>query len=103
MGKVAPHAVEAELLRENPSLPAMRLRLYADALRLYLEASDNVRRLGAVVSHPRTGAPIENPFLSVQSRQAGILAKFSNVKASRAIAAYQAELAERARHLASSS
>lgn len=40
--------------------------LYAVAFLEYEAAQDNIGRLGAVVSNPRTGVPIDNPFLKVR-------------------------------------
>lgn len=41
---------------------------YADACLEYQEASRNIDEHGAIVSHPRTGNPIENPYLAVRDR-----------------------------------
>lgn len=43
-------------------------RLYADSYIEYRHAQSNIDRLGAVVSDPRTGAAIPNPFTSVRDR-----------------------------------
>jgi hypothetical protein len=40
---------------------------YAGCLVSYLEASENLERNGSIVAHPRTGSPIENPYLKVRS------------------------------------
>lgn len=42
------------------------VRMYADAFRDYRAAQANVDANGSIVAHPRTGAPIENPFLKVR-------------------------------------
>lgn len=44
------------------------VEMYAASFCTYLEAEDNIRRNGAVVAHPRTGAPLENPYLKVRSQ-----------------------------------
>jgi len=41
---------------------------YADAVLEYREASLNIDEFGAIVKHPRTGNPIENPYLGVRDR-----------------------------------
>jgi phage terminase small subunit len=65
-----------ETLRESNKWAAeSALRLYADAIEVYAEAADNVRRVGAICSHPKTGAPIENPYLRVQESRAAMLSK----------------------------
>lgn len=83
----------AELAADNPKKSAVELRLYADALRVYLEAADNVRRLGNVVSHPRTGSPMDNPCLKIMERQGAILAKM-RVRADRVLRLAEQQMAE---------
>jgi phage terminase small subunit len=45
-----------------------RACLYADAYLEYVEASDNIATQGAMVLHPRTANPIENPYLKIRDR-----------------------------------
>lgn len=47
-------------------VPSDRARLYADAVLEYLEASENIDRNGIIVAHPRTGAPLQNPYVRVR-------------------------------------
>jgi len=42
--------------------------LYADAWVEWREAVDNIAANGSIVAHPRSGAPIENPYLKVRDR-----------------------------------
>ncbi len=42
--------------------------LYADVYLEYREATANIDKTGAVVSNPRTGAPMDNPYLKVRDR-----------------------------------
>jgi phage terminase small subunit len=67
----------AELKRLNPAAPAHRIAIYADAFLLYREASDNIAKCGAITAHPRTGAPLENPYLKVRAAQSAIMMKIS--------------------------
>lgn len=83
MGKVID--IAAELAADNPKQTAVTLRIYADALRSYLDAAENVRRNGNVVSHPRTGAPIVNPCLAIMEKASAQLAKMPRVKADRVL------------------
>jgi phage terminase small subunit len=48
---------------------------YADAYVEYQEASKNIREQGAMVLHPRTNNPIENPYLAIRDRALGKLQK----------------------------
>ena len=58
--------IVAVLIRDNPALRVDFATIYADAIIDYLAASENIRENGSVVLHPRTGAPIDNPYLRVR-------------------------------------
>jgi hypothetical protein len=58
--------IVAVLIRDNPALRVDFATIYADAIIDYLAASENIRDNGSVVLHPRTGAPIDNPYLRVR-------------------------------------
>jgi len=60
----------------NPDACAVDIMLVADALRLYLEAKQNIDTNGAICAHPRTGAPIENPYLKILAAQGAVIHKF---------------------------
>jgi len=77
--------VLAELRKENPGRRVVDLRVFADALEVYKEASANVRENGAIVMHPRTGAPIENPYLMIETAAGAVLAKMRGVKADKVL------------------
>jgi phage terminase small subunit len=81
MGKVID--VLAELKKDNPTRRLIDLQVFADALTVYHEAASNIRQHGAIVSHPRTGAPIENPYLKIQTAKGAVLSKMQTVKADR--------------------
>jgi phage terminase small subunit len=55
---------------------------YADAFAEYREASKNISEHGAIVQHPRTSNPIENPYLVVRDRALRKLQGMVNVKGS---------------------
>ena len=84
MGEVAEIDIEKEIRADNPSLRQVEVRVFSDALRVYHEGSRNLRANGAIVMHPRTGSPIENPYLKVQKQAGDVLARYSKrVKADR--------------------
>jgi phage terminase small subunit len=56
------------------------MHLYAEAFLQWQEATANVREHGAIVAHPRTGSPIENPYLAVQSAALRNLQRFPKLK-----------------------
>ena len=77
--------VLAELCKDNPAHRVVDLQIYADALTVYFEASANIRGHGAISAHPRTGAPIENPYLKVQTAKGAVLGKMQNVDGDRVL------------------
>lgn len=79
MGKVTHVDIEKELTKDNPTVSVSLIAIYSDALRIYIEASNNIREQGAIVAHPRTGAPIENPYLKIQTAKGEVLAKMGNI------------------------
>ena len=72
-----------ELLKDNPETRITDVHIIADALDTYEEASDNVRRNGAIVAHPRTGAPMENPYVKIANSKAVVLLKRRQVQTDR--------------------
>lgn len=94
MAQVTVDDLIAMLRAENPEAGEATLLVYADALRTYVEATTNVNDLGAVVAHPRTGAPIENPFVNVRTQHGKVLERLHWIKAGKALAAAQASALE---------
>ena len=45
-------------------------RIYFDAKKSYQKAQENIEEFGEIVSHPRTGAPIENPYIKIREKSA---------------------------------
>jgi len=82
MGKID---LFAELVKDNPKRSLIELQIYADALTIYTEASANVKKHGSIVMHPRTGAPIENPYLKIQTSKGAAIAKMPRVKSNRVV------------------
>lgn len=89
MGKVKNAAGAAELTREsvlavlraeNPRVAPHDLVIYADAFLSYREAMANIEKNGNIVAHPRTGAPIENPYLKVRDSAIRIIRGAKRIK-----------------------
>ena len=76
MGQITREHAVATLRRLNPKMPLDRICVYADAMLTYMEASENITRNGAITAHPRTGAPLENPYLKVRKAAGDTIAKF---------------------------
>ena len=83
------------LKAENPKEPAMNVEVFADALSTYIEATANISKNGAIVSHPRTGAPIENPYLKIQTQKGAILTKMGRIKSNETLASLADQLANK--------
>lgn len=72
--------VLALLNRDNPKGRADDIAMYADCYMDYREAADNIRKNGNVVAHPRTGAPIENPYIKVKANAMNQLRKITTLR-----------------------
>lgn len=54
---------------------------YADVYLEYMKSTENIAEYGLIVQHPRTGNPIENPYLRIRDRAEKKLARMRNIKA----------------------
>ena len=73
MGKVTqpaapmtPAVALAILRKDNPKSPLDSLTMYATAFAEWSIATENISAQGTIVAHPRTGAPLDNPYLKVR-------------------------------------
>lgn len=80
MGKID---LVAELRKDNPLSRLIDLQIFAGALESYHQAAKNIQENGVIVLHPRTGAPIDNPYFKVQSSQIAIISKYPRIKSDR--------------------
>lgn len=71
--------VIAVLLKNN--VKPDRATIYADCYLEYQRATANVEEYGVVVKHPRTGNPIENPYLAIRDRAEKKLYRMQNINA----------------------
>lgn len=61
------HSLVCSYLRIlNPDASEAEIGIYADYMRSYSTATANIREHGEIVQHPRTAAPITNPYLEVR-------------------------------------
>ena len=76
------NAAFAQLREHNPKQPLALLHLYADAFAEYSAAMANISEFGAVTQHPKTGSPIDNPYLRIRDAAARTLkdSKFVRLK-----------------------
>lgn len=75
MGEIDREKVISILKTENPSAKREKIMMYADAYMDYMEAQKNIRVNGALVAHPKTGAPFDNPYLKIRQQMAASLLK----------------------------
>lgn len=72
------------IIEDNPKLSVSVAQVLSDALLAYAEAKENVAKNGTIVAHPRTGAPLENPYNKIMNQKAAIISRFDYVKTGRA-------------------
>lgn len=72
MGKVE---IRQKLRKLNPDEDWGQICIYADLYLDYQAAQANIDEHGTIVFHPKTGAPITNPFLVVRDSCGARLAK----------------------------
>ena len=75
MVKMTRDDVLENLRNQNPTRKMDILVMYADMYMDYQEAADNIRENGAVVAHPKTGAPFDNPYMRVRQQMQVALSK----------------------------
>jgi phage terminase small subunit len=68
------------LRRDNPQASGDIVAMYADCFLDYREAADNITKNGNIVLHPRTGSPIENPYIKVKAASMNQLRKMGRLK-----------------------
>jgi phage terminase small subunit len=79
MGQMTKAEIIAALM--DKEVPKARATLYADAFLEYREATENIEKNGVIVTHPRNGNPIENPYLAIRDRAARKLEALKRVPA----------------------
>ena len=73
------------LKRDNPAAGMDLVCMYADCFTDYREAADNIAKNGNIVAHPRTGSPIENPYIKVKAAAMAQLRKMARLKNTEAL------------------
>lgn len=59
---------------------ASDIAIYADAFIEYRLAQANIDQHGTIVFHPKTGAPIENPYISIRNKASQVIQRFTMLK-----------------------
>lgn len=81
MGEITRAEVVAALKLANPKRRLDELEMYADGFTAYAEAGMNIAANGNIVIHPRTGAPITNPYLEIRAQGVRTMKAVSGLKA----------------------
>ena len=72
--------VLAVLRRDNPDGRPDEVAMYASFFRDFQEAEENITKNGNIVAHPRTGAPMENPYIRIKIGAMNQLSKLPRVR-----------------------
>ena len=80
MGKVTRTEARRILREDDPDLQSADLEMYLDQWATYAEAVENIQRVGAVAIHPRTGAPITNPYLQIRDQAQAAMSRMKRVR-----------------------
>ena len=73
MDKITQKTALGILEEDNPNMRQSALIIYVDAFLDYAEAESNISKNGAIVAHPRTGTPIDNPYLRVRCQAVKVI------------------------------
>lgn len=63
------------LLEKNPTARRDVIEMYASVYVDWLESCENIEKNGNIVLHPRTGAPVVNPYIEIKTRSMTSLLK----------------------------
>lgn len=68
------------LKKDNGATRPADCEMYAQQFATYFEAVQNIHQNGAIVSHPRTGQPMENPYLKLRAAAETSMKNLGRVK-----------------------
>lgn len=72
--------IRALIVAENPTSRVDDVELYARQFLTYLEAAENIEKNGTIVGHPRTGQPMENPYVKVRTAAQSSMQKMKRLR-----------------------
>lgn len=75
MEDLTPDEARQRLSRDNPQARQDDLVRYLEAYWEYRKAAANIAEHGPIILHPRTGAPVENPYLRIRGQATATMAK----------------------------
>lgn len=68
------------LTEANRGKSPLEIEIVATALQQYLYAKKNIEDNGTIVFHPRTGAPIENPYLKIYASALKTIRQYKKIR-----------------------
>lgn len=81
MGEMTKGEICSKLKALNhASTRASDIAIYADAFIEYRAAQANIDQHGTIVFHPKTGAPIENPYIAIRNKASQVIQRFDMLK-----------------------
>lgn len=72
--------IRALITADNPAARVDDVELYARQFLTYLEAAENIEKNGTIVAHPRTGQPMENPYVKVRTAAQSSMQKIKRLR-----------------------
>lgn len=75
MGEITRADAIKILSENNKSKRQDRIIMYIDFYIDYQIASANIREKGTICAHPKTGAPMENPYVKIRSQMTAEMMK----------------------------
>lgn len=72
--------IRALIIADNPAARVDDVELYARQFQTYLEAAENIEKNGTIVAHPRTGQPMENPYVKVRTSAQSSMQKMKRLR-----------------------
>ena len=83
--KEAPPALTTQRIRQliqddNPGAKVNDVETYAHQFTTYMESAQNILTNGTIVAHPRTGAPMENPYLKARNTALSAMTKLKRLR-----------------------
>jgi phage terminase small subunit len=83
VGEVTRAEAFAVLREDNKGASVAELTMYAEAFCQWTDATENIRKQGTICASPRTGQPMDNPYLKVQTRAAAEMRAIEDLKTDR--------------------
>ena len=74
------HRIRALITEDNPGAKVNDVETYMHQFLTYLEAAQSVLELGTIVAHPRTAAPMENPYVKVRAAALAAMTKIKRLR-----------------------